>query len=154
MVGRILIIAALFLVGAWYMYRAVSMRIKSEKAKAWPQAKGKIISSSVEEDNLRNAMGKVSNVYVASIAYEYTVNGELLKGSKVTFGHPVYDYLTASRIRDKYPVDSEINVPYDPENPAESVLVPYAKDAIPSLIPGIFFLAAGIAVAIFVALYS
>ncbi len=141
---KIIIVVGLMLVGANYLYKAISLRVKSKAATQWPVTRGKLLSSEVKEDTLRNVTGKISAAYFCEVQYEYSVNGELLHGSRVTFGNPTYDYVTASRIRDKFAVDTEVNVYYNPTNSHESVLVPFAREAMRSLIPGIFFIASGL----------
>lgn len=151
---KIIIVVGLILVGVNYLYKAISMRAKSKAAKQWPVAKGKILSSEVKEDTLRNVTGKVSAAYFSSVLYEYKVNGEVLQGNRVTFGNPTYDYVTASRIRDKFAVDSEVNVSYNPANPHECVLVPFAREAMQSFIPGIFFIITGLIVVVVMIIFK
>jgi len=153
MAYKILIVAGVFLIGLGYLYRALQLRVTAKAARQWPQTKGKVLSSSVEEDAIRNFTGKASMVYVMAIKYEYSVTGQTLIGDRLTFGNPTYDYLTASRIRDKYAVDSEVNVYYNPVKPAESVVVPYAREAMRSMIPGIFFIASGIIISVLMLIF-
>jgi hypothetical protein len=154
MVVQILIVAGVIVVGLVYLYLAISMRIKATAAKKWPTVKGRIISCSTEEDAMRTMTGQAAKVYFIDISYEYTVNGTAFTGHHITFGKPHYDYMTATRISEKFHAESERDVYYDPNNPSEALLVPYAREAMPSLIPAIFFIAAGIIVAVIMILYS
>lgn len=153
MVIKILILAAVFITGFVFMYQALYMRYKSRVARQWPTVKGKVLSSGVEEDTLRSSMGKASIVFFPAISYEYKVNGQVLKGTRVVFGSPTYDYITAARICERFPVEAIVDVTYNPANPPEAVLVPHSRDAMRSLIPGIFFLVAGVLISIIMILF-
>lgn len=148
MLISILFTIAFIAVGVLFMYKAVNGRVKSKKAQLWPVTKGKVLSSEVLEDWFRNSTGKATIAYVPTISYEYIVNGVKLTGSQVTFGSPVYDYIIASRICEKFAVDTEPDVYYNPAKPTESVLAPKSTEGMRSLIPGIFFIAAGILVGV------
>lgn len=154
MLVKILIVAGIMLTGGIFTYNAVSMRMKARKARLWPTTKANITSCEVKEDILRSSTGSILNVYYVEISYDYTVNGVPLTGHRITLGSPHYDYQSASSIHDRFAVGSEVDVYYDPKNPANSVLVPYAKHAMRSLVPGIFFLAIGVAIIIIMAIFG
>ncbi len=150
---KILIIAVLLLIGAIFMYKALKFRAMSKKAKQWPTTKGNITSCEVKEDILRSSTGSIVNVYYVEISYDYRVNGISFTGNRITFGSPHYDYQTASLIKERFDAGKAIDVYYDQKNPAESVLVPYSKHAMRSLVPGIFFLATGIVSLVFMLVF-
>lgn len=151
---KILIIAVLILIGAIFLYKTLKVRITSKKAKQWPTTKGNVTSCEVKEDVLRSSTGNIVNVYYVEISYDYLVNGNPYTGNRITFGSPHYDYQSASLISERFAVGKEIDVYYDQINPAESVLVPYAKHAMRSLIPGIFFLTVGIVSLVIMLIYG
>lgn len=149
MLLSILFMLALIAIGILFMYRAVSGRLKSKKALSWPVVKGRVTSSEVLEDRLRSATGKATIAYVPDISYDYTVNGTIYTGSAVILGATTYDYITASRICEKFSVESEPNVYYNPTDPQDSVLLPQATEGLRSLVPGIFFIVSGILIGLF-----
>lgn len=148
MLLSILFMLALIAVGVLFMYRAVSGRLKSKKAQQWPTVTGRVLSSEVVEDRLRSATGKATIAFIPDISYEYIVNGQAHTGNSVIFGETVYDYISASRICEKFAVDTEPRVYYNPERPDESVLLPQATEGLRSLIPGIFFIVSGILIGV------
>ena len=148
MLLSILFMLALIATGILFMYRAVSGRLKAKKALTWPVVQGRVISSEVVEDRLRSATGKATIAYVPDISYEYNVNGTTYTGSAVIFGVKTYDYITASRICEKFSVESEPNVYYNPDDAQDSVLLPQATEGLRSLIPGIFFIVSGILIGV------
>jgi hypothetical protein len=93
-------------------------------------------------------------VYYVEISYDYQVNGVSFTGNRITFGSPHYDYQTASLIKEHFNAGKEINVYYNQNLPDESVLVPYSRHALRSMIPGIFFLAAGIVSLVIMLIYG
>jgi hypothetical protein len=139
----------LIAVGVLFMYKAVQGRMKSKQAQAWPTVKGRVKTSEVVEDRFRNATGKATIAFVPEVVYEYTVAGQTYTGNSVIFGETSYDYLTASRICEKFAVDTSPKVYYNPSNHSESVLAPKATEGLRSLIPGIFFIVSGLVVGIF-----
>lgn len=136
------------LLGCVFMFRAVSGRLKSKKAQSWPVVKGRVVSSEVEEDRFRSATGKATIAFVPDISYEYQVNGKSYTSRTVIFGATTYDYLTASRICEKFSVGSEPKVYFNPANPQDAVLLPQATEGLRSLIPGTFFIVTGIAIGV------
>jgi len=148
MLLSILFMLGFIALGIVFMYRAVSGRLKSKKAQSWPVVNGRVISSEVVEDRFRSATGKATIAFVPDISYEYNVNGTSYTGSTVIFGATTYDYLTASRICEKYTPESEPKVYYNPTNPQDSVLLPQATEGLRSLIPGIFFIVTGIIIGV------
>ena len=148
MLLSILFMLALIAVGVLFMYRAVSGRLKSKKAQQWPTVTGRVLSSEVVEDRLRSATGKATIAFIPDISYEYIVNGQAHTGNSVIFGETVYDYISASRICEKFAVDTEPRVYYNPERTDESVLLPQATEGLRSLVPGIFFIVSGILIGV------
>lgn len=151
---KILIIAMLLLIGAIFMYKSLKIRVISNKAKLWPTTRGSVTSCEVKEDILRSSTGSIVNVYYVEISYDYQVNGVSFTGNRITFGSPHYDYQTASLIKEHFNAGKEINVYYNQNLPDESVLVPYSRHALRSMIPGIFFLAAGIVSLVIMLIYG
>lgn len=154
MLLKFLIIAVLILTGAIFMYKTLKVRIISKTAKQWPIAKGNLTSCEIKEDILRSSTGSIVNVYYVEIAYDYLVKGNPYTGNRITFGSPHYDYQSASLISERFAVGKEVDVHYDQNNPAESVLVPYSKHAMRSMVPGIFFLAVGIVSLVIMLIYG
>ena len=130
--------------GGFFLSKAINSRLQTKRASNWPSVKGKVVSSEVLEDRFRNPTGKATIAFIPAVEFEYNVNGVKYKGSKVTFGSTTYDYIIASKICDKFAVESTPDVFYNPSNPAESVLAPKSTEGQRSVIPGVFFIITGI----------
>lgn len=142
----ILFMLGFILIGALFLLNAIKSRLLIRRASNWPSVKGKVLSSEVEEDRFRNPTGKATIAFVPAIEYSYKVNGTAYTGTRVTFGVTNYDYIIASKICDKFAIESTPDVFYNPANPAESVLAPKSTEGQRSVIPGVFFIVTGILV--------
>jgi len=136
----------LIAIGVLMMHKSLAGRMKSKQAQSWPTVKGRVLTSEVVEDRYRDPMGQATIAFIPSVVYEYNVEGQPYTGKNVIFGQTNYDYIVASRICDKFAVDSTPEVYYNPLNPSESVLVPKSTEGMRSLVPGIFFIISGIIV--------
>lgn len=145
----IIFMVAIVGVGVFLVYKAAIGRIKSKKAQSWPTVKGRVVTSEVVEDRFRNATGKASIAFVPAIAYEYNVNGTHYSSKSVIFGATTYDYITASRICEKFAAETTPEVYYNPARPSEAVLAPWSVEGARSYIPGIFFIISGLLVGLF-----
>jgi hypothetical protein len=143
----------LIAVGVLFMRNAVGGRLKSKQAQAWPTVQGRVVTSEVVEDRYRDPTGKATIAFVPNVVYEYNVNGQTYNSRNVIFWQTNYDYLVASRICEKFTVDATPDVYYNPAKPTESVLVPKSTEGMRSLVPGIFFIVAGILVGLFAILF-
>ncbi|MCX6055191.1 MAG: DUF3592 domain-containing protein [Chloroflexi bacterium] len=148
MVLKIIVCVTMTGAGLVFLVRAFLARQKTKIAQSWPTASGKIMESTVEEDSNRSATGKVEIAYLPIIKYEFRAGGKIYIGDRVVFGHPHFDYLTACNIRDRFVVNSEIPVYYNPVNPSEAVLSPKSTVGMLSWIPGAFFIVAAILIGI------
>jgi hypothetical protein len=84
----------------------------------WPGVEGKIISSQVKVTDMSDRID-----YKAEIEYEYTVNGQTYRGTRLSVDPsyvPSRSY--AEGITQRYPVGRVVTVYYDPDNFAVAVL--------------------------------
>jgi hypothetical protein len=100
----------------------IRTRLRWMSSKNWPSTRGVITASTLATDNSNNGTNS-SVTYGASVKYSYSVAGQPLTGTKVTFG----DYSTsnpahANSVRGRYPRGREVVVYYDPEDPSYAVL--------------------------------
>jgi hypothetical protein len=143
----------LIAVGVLFMRNAVGGRLKSKQAQAWPTVQGRVVTSEVVEDRYRDPTGKATIAFVPNVVYEYNVDGQTYNSRNVIFGQTNYDYLVASRICEKFTVDATPDVYCNRAKPTGSVLVPKSTEGMRSLVPGIFFIVAGILVGLFAILF-
>ena|SRR2546425_5778802 len=96
------------------------------RASRWPKVRGRVLSSHVEDGPL---MGRPIPVvsHRAVVTYAYEVGGEQFKSQRVFFGDEVPQTGDGARDRvRKYAPDTVVEVSYDPRDPLNAVLEPYA----------------------------
>ena len=97
--------------------------LQGRKSQAWPTAPGKVQYTGMETYQSRDEDGSTSTTYGATIQYTYNVGGQEYESNRRTFANVrTSSRRRAEQILAKYPQGSPVNVYYDPENPAESVL--------------------------------
>lgn len=123
------ILLAFIGIGCVTFWMGVQGVLEARASLSWPKTEGLITKSGVSEtttrtrDNNRNE--RVSRSYSASIEYEFQVEGQTLRGSRVTiisdqFGSKDY----ARAVSDRYPLGAKVSVSYNPADPNECVLEP------------------------------
>jgi hypothetical protein len=140
-------------IGFLLLRKATSVRGKIQSAQNWPTAPGVILSSVVQEDENRNAVGKIAVSFIPVVTYEYTLHDKTYQCERVTFGAPGYDYINATNVVQHYPKGAQVTVYVNPDNPAEGVLSPKTATGIFSMIPGIFFIVLGVIVGLYTIFY-
>ncbi len=119
-----IIIAALMIVGGWLAYQHLTkpMADEADASELWMKTNGTITYSGIKKE--RDSDGKT--MYSADIRYEFTVEGEVYEGDKVSFGSGFSSSNTsmAKKSLKKYPRLKSVDVYYDPEFPGSSVLEP------------------------------
>jgi len=133
-------------IGFLLLRQAVNARRMGKLAQKWPSTSATIKESSIEEEPGRNAMGNINMAFRVVVKYEYTVNGIAYQASRVSFGSPTFDYVSASNVGEQFNVGKQVPVWYNPEDPEEAVLAPKTTVGMLSRIPGIFLIVTGIAV--------
>ncbi len=108
----------------------------------WPTVKGRIVDSTPAQTRKPDG----SSIYVANVVYEYTVKDSTYYSSNISnFGYdlfyPSLSYFTGQisdikPVLNKYPVDSEVTVYYNPKDNDVSVIDPSLK--LPVFLPLIF----------------
>ncbi|RLA49984.1 MAG: hypothetical protein DRR42_14330, partial [Gammaproteobacteria bacterium] len=127
--------------------------LNARASTSWPSVEGKVSKSEVRMQLASGGEQSVNNpvTYHADIGYDYTVDGENFKGSRIAFG----DLGTAERsdadaISDKYPLDISVTVYYKPNEHQVSLLEPGLRTSVwfPVFL-GIPFLLIGLALLVF-----
>lgn len=88
-------------------------------SKGWPTADGTILNSEVETMRARRAAN-----YTAKISYSYTVGGQLLSSSQVSFGNEATgDRGDMQALVNRFARGSAVKVHYDPSKPTDACLI-------------------------------
>lgn len=119
---------ALFFAVAGLMLAAFALASRSQSSRAarWSKVAGRIVASRAEGRSSSSSPGSTTRlVYEPVVEYAYAVAGQEYRGTRLSFGASVASRREwAEGKAAAYPVDREVTVHYDPDNPAESVLDP------------------------------
>jgi phage terminase large subunit-like protein len=109
----------------------VSLR-EAAAMKRWPVARGRVLSSKVEEyradagsGNFGGPRGRMT-LYRPVVLYEYEVGGQRYRGDRIAQS-PGMDKgvdVFAQAVAKRYATGSAVDVRFNPQRPAESVLEP------------------------------
>jgi hypothetical protein len=95
------------------------LRFRAGRAMSWPSVRGEVIGNDV----IKECAGPSSNCYKPVITYKYSVKGVTYESDRLYIGRQAISHqLRAKRLIEKYPVGSEANVYYDPEDPKSACL--------------------------------
>lgn len=102
-------------------------RRTAKQAATWPTVRGNIVKSEVEEyqerDEDNEGRTRWRTAYRPAVEYAYPVNGREYRGNQISYGMTVSAGQSyAEKVAAKYPVGSEIDVHYDPQEPSNSAL--------------------------------
>ena len=96
----------------------VYFRMLSLRSRSWPVVPGVI----TESHRTYSGTGTKRRSSGSHIAYQYAVNGKFYKGSVVSYAPDLLESATGTMNR--YPQGAEVQVHYDPKDPATAVLDP------------------------------
>ncbi len=130
---------AVGLIIALFTYSTYATRMAS---KTWPTANGVIIRSEIEahtRTSSDDSQKEETFITTPKIAYEYQVDGNRFKGSKVALSSPSGN---AQQLVTRYPKGKSIPVYYNPDKPRQAVLIPGGPgfNAVPYFFAGTFLL--------------
>jgi hypothetical protein len=106
----------LLLPGGYVLFSAEKLILQAWEKKSWPETEGIIIKSVVA--------GK--RAFHPEITYKFDVENHIFQNTTALgmsgFGNKRSRRDTATRIIEKYPVNTQVTVRYNPDNPQESYL--------------------------------
>ena len=116
---------------------AVSSLREAAAMKRWPVAKGRVLSSKVEEYRTDAGSGNFGGprarltLYRPVVVYEYEVDGQRFRGDRIAqspgMNKGVADF--AQKIVQRYASGNAVDVRFNPKRPGESVLEPRVPKA-------------------------
>ena len=116
----------IFGVSILLLFLGTNRMININKVKKWPTAKGLILSHEIVEKNADHVADDPSNQgkvnYVNIIEYSYKLNNQEYRGSEISLEEREVKKKKALNLFDKYPVNKEVSVFYNPDNINESLL--------------------------------
>lgn len=115
------------------------------RSRRWPTTIGTVTATGVDAHAGDRGQG---TSYVPGLQYEYTIDGTSFVSTRYALvgGEPGFDNRDEALawLEEKYPVDAEVTVHYDPDRPGRAVLSPGASRSISVLIVGLAFTGIGI----------
>ncbi len=140
------------ILGAAFFVIGFSARRKARLSLLWPTANGKVVSTnmaqhvSVDSDTHQRSVS-----YQPIVNYEYQIDNTHFSGQRIAFGADSFDYNTAQKVLQRYPIDTDVQVHYDPNDPDSAVLETSASGGTLFVAIGITFLAiTGIAILVII----
>lgn len=125
---RYLILIAIFGAGVWAIIFSFRPLENQERSETWLSTNATITSSEIEQfERTQKKTGSSGTekviTYKPKLTYAYSVAGTTYSGDQLNFSSTSYrDKSVAEGIQTAYPNGASIDVFYNPQNPAESVL--------------------------------
>lgn len=124
--------------GVYLIIHSQRSKQKAAQSQSWPMVKGLIC-----ETRIRTQEHNETLRYEPVVRYTYEVGGKIYESGQITFGSSV-DFGSRQKAVDylvDYPVDGEVSVYYNPDNPGEAVLKQVAHKTTVGLVIGIILVA-------------
>jgi len=144
-----LLIALTFFGGAFSIFWSIRSRKKAAESGRWPAAVGVITNAKIKKNVSTDSDGYTSTTFTPSLEYQYNVGGYAYTGNRISFGF-AKSYSRKKKAQEAmaaYPLNGQVNVFCNPQNPADSVLVQKAGGAIGGIIGGIVLILVSLCVA-------
>jgi len=127
-------LAALLLmgVGVWATVDGAAYAAEAASSEDWPTVDGRILESKVNyvwssgsnlDGSYRPQPRPPKKVYGARIRFEYVVDGRSFDGKRISFGSVGGGESGARDLVERFPLGATVPVFYDPEDPAQAVLI-------------------------------
>jgi len=141
-----LFILIFFAAGVAAIIFGIRNRKKAEASTTWPSVDGTITNAWIDESRDTDEDGSTSTTYTPRWQYQFDLGGSTHTSERVSFGG-MTGYGRRSKAEEqlqKFPVNSRVRVYYDPQNPAESVLIQGTKGTMIGIIVGIVLILASV----------
>lgn len=125
--------------GLFLVIHSQRSKSKALQSQSWPEIKGLITESRIKE----KSDPEMGTSYTPIVRYNYQVEGVMYEGKRIAFGSGMEFNIwqKAAEYLKPYPVDTEVSVFYNPDNPSDSVLIQVAQRTTVGLVIGIILLA-------------
>lgn len=109
-------------IGCYLTWKIIRTVLKDRRVDDWPKARGVVSRSEViNESEWRGSRYVIS--FSAEVDYQFDTEEDSHKGSGIDLMESSFFFkFFASKVVQKYPVDSEVTVYYNPDDPNESYL--------------------------------
>jgi hypothetical protein len=137
-----LVIVLTFLGGLGVIFWSFRSRRKAAQSSAWPAVTGVITKHNIQRQDSIDDEGFSTTTYTPQIEYQYSVAGQSFTGKRIAFGFSK-GYSRRSKAQEAiadYPLNRQVQVFYNPQNPGEAALERRAGGTIGGIIGGIILL--------------
>ena len=134
-----LFILVFFIGGVSAVIFGIRNRKKAQESTGWPSVDGVITKTWTNESRDTDEDGFTSYSYTPKWQYQYQLGGQTYSSEQVTFGgeKSYSNRKKAEQELIKYPQNGRVRVYYNPQDPADSVLVRGTKGTLGAIIAGI-----------------
>lgn len=109
-----------FVIGLILLVWTISQLVKLRMSHGWPSTMGSVIESKIQTGDYRRG-GNYK--YQPMVHYKYIVQGQNYTSSRITIEDASYDDVTVpQQIIDKYPLNKQVVIHYNPSDPQDAVL--------------------------------
>jgi hypothetical protein len=131
----------LILVGVLFVLIGLVLTMRVKAAANWPATPGVILKSELAERTTKQRTGNhrvlTYTSYEPMVEYQYTVNEKVLTGNRLSFGLTRLPLEKAQELLNKFAVNAQVPVYYNPRKVKESRLEIASAAAVPQLVIGI-----------------
>ena len=96
---------------------------KAKASRSWPSTKGTIITSEIDSSSIQFGKSNRASFYTFDAHYQYGVDGAQYTSDRVSFMSNYISKKIKSEIQNKYKEGNKVDVFYNPDAPAEAVLM-------------------------------
>ncbi len=143
-VGSILSAIAVALIGLAILSLVgkIADNSKLEESNSWPSVAGFVTASEIVQTDANEVVAaKFGRGYLPEVSYRYNVRDRDYESGRITFSKGPPTVKRAEEAVERYPVGQEVEVFYDPANPAQAML---ERSEVPGLVlEGLIFSAIG-----------
>ncbi len=121
--GRNILLYIFLAIGVLSFYVGTRKAVEGIRAKSWPTAKGRIVTSKVDEIRTEQKM-RIARLCL-KVDYLYMVDNVIYEGHRVNVGWSCFG--TQASVEEKlkrYPPGAEVTVYYNPAYPSQALLEP------------------------------
>ena len=140
-----LLFASMVGLGSYLVVQARMNMAKATASETWQATDGRILKSDIQVRGLTRRKRRAT----VTISFQYNVGEQSYTGNKLSFEkQDSFQPEAAEELLRPYPSGATCTVYYDPDNPADSVLIKGTRGSnIINLLTGVFFAIAGLATA-------
>lgn len=139
-----LVFLGVSMLGLFIFVAALRKFKQAETSQCWSGTQGRVIESRLETHTSLDSDDIESRVYRAIVVYAYSVMGHNFTGNRVAFGVRSLSRYAASTVLERYPLDRQITVYYNPDKPGQAVLKRVCVNGMLQIVIGMLLILAGI----------